>query len=434
MQTAAHIITHFTKYLFFVSAWIFLSLAVSYRISYEPVCAEEPPRTLYIQQYGAVGDGITDDTKAVQSALYAAKNEPCTIVFETGKTYILKRDIFLYSNTTLDLNGAVIRDGYEGGVNDEYVLWANGLRFINNPDSAKTGGYEALSNITIKNGTINGIYGSTVSGATFALMHASNITFDHIKFSDCMAGTHVIDLGGCKNVTIRHCQFTGAYIADPSLRYREMIQLDSATYKGMPYWDEYSGACYDELPCENITISDCLFTRGNGTHAPNAIGTHTAYSGASKNITITRNTFYDCYSYAIRFPRVNNLTISENHFLSEGNHYAKKASFIGVIAKNETGISPYCCSKIKICRNVFHQKAEQCVIPVKITGFSECPFSSITIQKNVLTGDYQRKKNSFLWQCKFVDNYKRPAKYLPDLPARRKIPLPDYQNLATSFK
>ncbi|MDD5949986.1 MAG: right-handed parallel beta-helix repeat-containing protein [Lachnospiraceae bacterium] len=385
-----------------LTAFFFLTLLLLF---WEPH-AQTAPLLVYVQQYGAVGDGVTDDTGAIQAALSATGDKPSIVVFEANKTYLMQRNVYLYSNTTINLNGATLCDGYAGGVTDEYVEWANGLRFLNHPHSANISGYGALHNVRITNGVIDGSCGSIISGVTFAFLHASDITFDNLEFRDCMAGTHIIDLGGCKNVTIHNCHFTGTYIANPAFQYREMIQIDSALYKGMPYWDESGGAAYDGLPCENIVISDCTFEQGQGTYAPNAIGTHTSYSKASRNITIQGNTFYDCYSYAIRFPKVKNLTITKNQFVSMGAQHAKSACFIYVSKKSQTGSSATACKNIKIQDNRFLGKKKKCIIPVKITGFPKLPFSHITIQGNQLSGTYKSRKSRFLWQCTNVKDCK----------------------------
>lgn len=369
------------------------------------VYAKDNCTVIYVQQFGAVGDGVTDDTAAIQAALSATGNSQSKVMFERNKTYLMQKEVYLYSNTVIDLNNSVIRDCYKGGVNDEYVEWANGLRFLNNPESVKTEGYGALTNITISNGTIDGANEAGISGVTFGLMHASHLTFKNIVFRDCMAGTHVIDLGGCQDIRIDNCNFTGAHIAKKEWRYREMIQIDSALYKGMPYWDGIANIAYDELPCQNIVISDCNFERGQGTHNPNAIGTHTAYSGSSQNITIKNNVFRDCYSYAIRFPKVNKLNITNNQFISKNRRHKELSGFIKIYGISQLGIPVSACHSINIKGNIFQGSAKNnCIVPVQIEGYPDAPFFDIKICENQLRGGYRLKKVKFLWQCRNVTN------------------------------
>ena len=391
----------------FLYLLIFTAIYISNTVSSKPFCAQTGCTMIYVSQFGAAGDGQTDDTAAIQAALSATKNDPSIVVFEKNHTYLLQKEVYLYSNTIINLNGSTICNGNGENVNDEYVQWGNGLRFLNNPDCVSLAGYGALKNVSIYNGTIDGSNVAGISGVSFTLLHAYNVSFDNIEFRDCMAGTHIIDLGGCKNVTIKNCNFTGSYISVKKWRYREMIQIDSAVRKGMPYWERVSNVAYDSLPCENITITNCNFERGNGTHAPNAIGTHTAYANASKNILITNNTFRDCYSYAIRFPKVTKLTIRNNHFISQNRTHKSTSAFIKLYSAKDSNNSYSQCKSINITNNIFQSKKKtNCIIPVSITGHATKPFTNITIQKNQLKGGYLSQKKSFLWQCKKVTNCK----------------------------
>ena len=62
-----------------------------------------------IRDFGAVGDGITLDTAAVQKALDCCKKNGGTVVVPGGKTYKIGT-IQIYSNTELYLeSGAVLK-------------------------------------------------------------------------------------------------------------------------------------------------------------------------------------------------------------------------------------------------------------------------------------------------------------------------------------
>jgi parallel beta-helix repeat protein len=58
-----------------------------------------------VEQFGAVGDGVTDDTTAIQDAI---NSNVAKIVFDGTKTYIAK-DIKIPSNKIIDGNGATIK-------------------------------------------------------------------------------------------------------------------------------------------------------------------------------------------------------------------------------------------------------------------------------------------------------------------------------------
>ena len=62
--------------------------------------------TVTVEQYGAVGDGVTDDAKAIEAALNSGAEK---VVFGAGKTYLYKqRMIMTASGVELDGNGAVL--------------------------------------------------------------------------------------------------------------------------------------------------------------------------------------------------------------------------------------------------------------------------------------------------------------------------------------
>lgn len=72
-------------------------------------------RTRYVEDYGAVGDGVTDDTRAIQEAVSAGYNgiwhNAACVLFTPGKTYRVTRQIVLWAGVHLDtdpVNPAVL--------------------------------------------------------------------------------------------------------------------------------------------------------------------------------------------------------------------------------------------------------------------------------------------------------------------------------------
>jgi hypothetical protein len=67
-----------------------------------------------VKDYGAIGDGTTDDAVAVQAATTAAAGG--IVLFEAGLTYLLEDEILVPENTTIELNGAQIDFDVVGSV------------------------------------------------------------------------------------------------------------------------------------------------------------------------------------------------------------------------------------------------------------------------------------------------------------------------------
>lgn len=97
-----------------------------------------------------------------------------------------------------------------------------------------------------------------------------------------------------------------------------MLQPDYAGYGNLPYWGDDESYAFDLLPTIDLTVRNCVFEKGNGTHYPNAIGTHsTSSADYPENILIENCTFHDCTFSAIRLPHCKNVKILNNIFYNE---------------------------------------------------------------------------------------------------------------------
>jgi len=73
-----------------------------------PKGSHRKPKYIYADDYGAIGDGVTDDTDSIIEALAVASAKQKTLKFTSGKTYVVTEQIWLDNNTHIDGNGATI--------------------------------------------------------------------------------------------------------------------------------------------------------------------------------------------------------------------------------------------------------------------------------------------------------------------------------------
>lgn len=240
-----------------------------------------PGNTVSVKQYGAVGNGSTDDSTAINNAIASGYK---SIYFPPG-TYIINSSIQVYASN----------------VN----IWSDGFTTIKIANNIATG-INAIklrgSNVTLKNITIDGSLGAIpVSGDNGGISIEPNSgTVDKITLDTCTLqnfigyGIYSFSAGTLTNLKItnsRFINFTSSAATPPGI-----IQLVTPN-------------------SSNITVTECTFTnitgvgvgiRSQGGLAPannivisNNIIWHQNYLWTSmgcevwygKNVTITNNVF-----------------------------------------------------------------------------------------------------------------------------------------------
>jgi hypothetical protein len=253
--------------------------------------ADELRRVVRPEHYGAVGNGIADDTPAMQAAVLAAAGK--TLQLTPGATYLLNSGAMrVKSKTKIIAYGATIKRG--SGTN----------RFITWDTDGVTGSYDAVTDVTILGGIWDGGYPTIATSLTgFGICH-SRRTRIHDCYMKNVALNHYIEINSSSDVVITGCTFEGgAEQADDSM---EAIQIDgaidSATFSG--------GAPYDLTFCSNITIAN-----NNFNNCGTGIGTHSTVSGSKHtHIRITGNHFTTPWFCGVRVTNWDNTVISGNVF------------------------------------------------------------------------------------------------------------------------
>lgn len=248
------------------------------------------------EQFGAIGNGIADDTSAVQSAVN------CKLVtFAAGKTYKITSPIRVKSGTFINMNGSTISS-------------TNKHAFFNFDDGDSYSGYSGNGNITIANGTI--------IGGCVSFIHGRNIRIFNVNFKDTL-NDHFVEICECKDYVIDGCSFSG--MTDISGAALEYINIDTnATYSAFPHnkSGQSDQTFYDLGTNKDITIRDCAFSLGEGQYAYgfNAIGVHSrnVSNTYAEDVVIVGNMISGFTGCGLRINAMNNAFVANNKITVAG--------------------------------------------------------------------------------------------------------------------
>lgn len=213
------------------------------------------------RDFNAVGDGKTDDTRALANALDSVKDGG-EIYFPAG-IYLTTACLIFYSNQKLVFEkGATLLRGNE---DDQRYILANHT-------SPNEGGYTACESSQIIGATFDGNAEIELCTTLMNTCHAKNILIKDCTFRNgCL--WHFIEINSSEDVIIENCTFESSYSTDSERG--EQIQLDRARDGNYGPIEDVNGEeiefCFDNTVCRNVEIRNNSFY-GYG-FAP-AIGNH----------------------------------------------------------------------------------------------------------------------------------------------------------------
>lgn len=246
-----------------------------------------------VTEYGAKGDGTTNDAPAIQSALDSLQTTGGIIFFPKG-TYNLGASVKFYSKQTLLFEDGATVKATSSSVNNLFRSYCDGA----------VTEYNGVHDVFVFGGTFDGS-GHGLNNTLFGIVHSKNVIISNCSFLNGRVGYHNLEVNSSCNVRVTNCKFTRSGNASEN---GEMIQLDNATTAGWP-WDNING---DGTQCKYINIDNCHFSentvspaigRHNGT--PQFVRIHdnifdglTSERGAidlsAANVDIYNNTFNGC--------------------------------------------------------------------------------------------------------------------------------------------
>lgn len=323
------------------------------------------PAPVYdVRQFGAAGNGVSDDTSAFERVLGEIQRNGFGTMYVPPGVYVVTRVLRLYRNTSIRMEeGAVLRK--MGSPDANLKLFVNGD--VGNDQYAK--GYEGDGGITVIGGTID-LCGNThppkdpnKNFQAFAIAHADRIHIERVRFINGHNG-HIIEFNSSRNVKLLHCVFQDQKVASDG-QY-EMVQIDFASKEAFPTF-----GAFDDTPCRDVLIEGCTFTNGH-----RGVGTHGSKYDASgkqvfhENIRIVNNHFKQLADIAIKPESYRNAVVTGNTIEQTGG----------------AGIALYSCNQVLISGNVLREIGQHgiAVSRKSVNGGFEEPSVHIRVSDNVI--------------------------------------------------
>ena len=250
---------------------------------------------LDVRSFGAVGDGVTLDTAAIQAAIDACSDHKATLVFTPGTYYtgtlLLKSGLHIYLEEGAMLLGSTSMDDYFA-----YSPFVDAVGVTRG--KAMIMAYDAEDVIVEGKGTINGNGKNVVYEMDrpflFKLEKSRKITIRgiHLEGSVCWC----LHIDRCKDVIVEN-----ASIYNRGLENNDGIDIDASENV---FIDGCDINCGDDAiclkatsmnPCRNIHAKNCRISTNWGAFK---IGTESA--GDFSNIIMEDSYFYDVMGGGIK--------------------------------------------------------------------------------------------------------------------------------------
>lgn len=306
-----------------------LLLGVS-TVSALALCNPAQAKDFDVKQYGATGDGTTDDSAAIAAAITAAEqtnvNSDNAVIFPAGKYFIGSASPVV----------AIKSIGLKGAVNATLAFGATGYISV-------TGNSPSVQNLTIANAGSTSKYAVLVSQSTGYSIQQNSFSGwrESIELNDAAAGAvslnsfvtsnnkGVVAQNMVGDLTVSFNSFvgtSGAVFIDV-VNDSHVVTVTENNFKTAQYAVRATGAGPGTLTCSNNTFSNCITATDaaifrNYTFANNISTNCTVCSTdeGNNNVSITGNTINSPADDGIASSQDHGrLTISNNTISSPGN-------------------------------------------------------------------------------------------------------------------
>lgn len=286
-----------------------------------PEAPESSCTAFSVKTYGAIGDGVADDTEAIQTALEACHaNGGGTVIIPTG-TYLLSDAVKFHSNQRIVGEPGAVLLQKDGSFNNLMRNYYNG-----------SGGYDATANVILEGLTFDGGTQEATATSLLAICHSQNIVVKDCLFRngysyDTQTATfngHDVEINSSKDVLLDRCRFDGNRRTNAD---SELIQVDAAYPKEAYPWEpDEGGENYDKTISRDVCIRHCIFngnvmeehTEGQVSEKYNVnvgIGGHSVFICES---VIVEDCVFEDLVYGVRFTKMKNMLTKGNVFRRSG--------------------------------------------------------------------------------------------------------------------
>jgi hypothetical protein len=340
------ILTEFSDILALQTAYTYKGEAAGYTVQTGPTPSTPITQSLQswldqfatVKDFGAVGDGVTDDTEAINRALFQlfcreANPQIRRSLFFPAGVYRVTETILIPTYATLWGEGAdssVIR---LDNIADDSTLNAFVARTADSLQqygaNISTNGATAPEFITIYN---MGFENQDTSTNVFLVEDATNCTFRNVNFAGPLGQANLIT-DGPDSAGVR-------FASTPSLVTTQIV-FDACRFSGTTYGvntaTEQGGT---DQQVKGITITNSQF---DTLHQGILMGTETPVLGGATGVKIVSNTFDNIYNEGIIFGDVELNASGHNIFYNVGNHFAGASNpetvIIDIQSDNNVSIS-----------------------------------------------------------------------------------------------
>ena len=291
-----------------------------------------------VKQYGAKGNGTADDTRAIELAMAAVEAAGGGTVFFPPATYYVPGVIELVSNVILTGPGAVLVK--KNNTEPSYAFFAT-------HSNGATGYGSGGRNIRVDMLEFRGSLTNSRDACAFALHHAADVIISGCTIRDMCGLGHVVDLGGCEDITIRDNTFLGA---QNNGSRAEAIQIDLSAVGAVSVLD--APGSYDALPTRRVTVDNNRFlpltVGGTKYPAPVPLGSHAVWEGRwYEDISFINNTVVEPRVHTgtnpvgiIHFSAIDGLTVSNNRFICKGDFGGRVIGIYSAASGRAAGDNP----------------------------------------------------------------------------------------------